>query len=300
MSHGLSHQPRSHGRAFALGLALNGGFVLIEAWYGWQTQSLALLADAGHNLSDVAGLVLAWAALAASQLRPDDRHTYGWQRSSILAGFANAILLLVAMGSLGWEAIERLRTPALIDASTVMVVAGIGVVINSLTAFLFLSGSKHDLNMRSAFLHMAADALVSVGVMLAGALYLWQGWSWIDPAVSLAITVLIIFGTWSLLRETLHLLFDGVPAAIILMDVRKALLTLPGVVDLHDLHVWALGTAENALTAHLVVNEHLTDHSNLLLAAEELMHHKFEITHVTLQIESMEHARICASDVCPV
>lgn len=300
MSHGHSHKPSRYGRAFALGLALNGGFVLVEAFYGWQTQSLALLADAGHNLSDVAGLVLAWAALAASQLRPDDTHTYGWQRSSILAGFANAILLLVVMGSLGWEAIERLRTPALIDANTVMVVAGIGVVINSLTAFLFLSGSKHDLNMRGAFLHMAADALVSVGVVLAGAIYLWQGWSWIDPAVSLAITVLIIFGTWSLLRETLHLLFDGVPSRITLTDVRKALLTLPGVVELHDLHVWALGTAQNALTAHLVVSEQLTDHSNLLLAAEELMHDKFEITHVTLQIESIGHARICASDVCSV
>jgi cobalt-zinc-cadmium efflux system protein len=297
MSHSHSHQPAQYGRAFALGIVLNGGFVLIEAWYGWQTQSLALLADAGHNLSDVAGLLLAWAALAAGQLRPDDRHTYGWQRSSILAGFANAIVLLVAMGSLGWEAIERLRTPAVIDASTVMVVAGIGVVINSLTALLFLSGSKHDLNMRGAFLHMAADALVSVGVVLAGAFYLWQGWSWIDPAVSLAITVLIIFGTWSLLRETLHLLFDGVPAAITLADVRRALCTLPGVVDLHDLHVWALGTAENALTAHLVVSQNLIDHSSLLIAAEALLHDRFDITHVTLQIESVEHARVCASEV---
>ncbi len=237
MSHGHSHEPSHYGRAFALGLILNAGFVLIEAYYGWRTQSLALLADAGHNLSDVAGLVLAWAALAASQLRPDDTHTYGWQRSSILAGFANAIILLVAMGSLGWEAIERLRTPAIVDAPTVMVVAGIGAVINSFTALLFLSGSKHDLNMRGAFLHMAADALVSVGVVAAGAIYLWQGWSWIDPAVSLVITVLIVFGTWSLLRETLHLLFDGVPATITLTEVRQALRELPGVIDMHHLHV---------------------------------------------------------------
>ncbi|MES2626843.1 MAG: cation diffusion facilitator family transporter [Pseudomonadota bacterium] len=298
MSHDHSHKPSGYGRAFALGLALNGGFVIIEAFYGWQTQSLALLADAGHNLSDVAGLVLAWAALAASQLQADDRHTYGWQRSSILAGFANAIILLVAMGSLGWEAIERLRTPTPISAGTVMIVASIGAVINSLTAVLFLSGSKHDLNMRGAFLHMAADAMVSVGVVLAGAIYVWQGWSWIDPAVSLAITVLIIFGTWSLLRETLHLLFDGVPTAIKLTEVREALRNLPGVLDLHDLHVWALGTAENALTAHLVVSEQLTDHSTLLVAAEKMLHDRFEITHVTLQIESTEHARMCAPDVC--
>lgn len=298
MSHAHSHQPAPYGRAFALGLALNAGFVLIEAYYGWRTQSLALLADAGHNLSDVAGLVLAWAALVASQFRPDDRHTYGWRRSSILAGFANAIILLVAMGSLGWEAIERLRTPAMIDAPTVMVVASIGAVINSLTALLFLSGSKHDLNMRGAFLHMAADALVSVGVVVAGAIYLLQGWSWIDPAVSLAITVLIVFGTWSLLRETLHLLFDGVPAAIALRDVRQALCTLPGVVDLHDLHVWALGTAENALTAHLVVSTGSPDHSKLLVAAEHMLHECFEITHVTLQIETEQHARLCAPDGC--
>jgi cobalt-zinc-cadmium efflux system protein len=299
MSHSHSHEPSRYGRAFALGLALNGGFVLIEAWYGWQTQSLALLADAGHNLSDVAGLVLAWAALAAGQLRPDDRHTYGWQRSSILAGFANAIILLVAMGSLGWEAIERLNTPALIDARTVMVVAGIGAVINSLAALLFMSGSKHDLNLRGAFLHMAADALVSVGVVLAGALYLWQGWTWIDPAVSLVIAVLIVFGTWALLRETLHLMFDGVPAAITLTEVRQALRTLPSVADLHDLHVWALGTAENALTAHLVVvSEHAVDHSQLLVAAEKLLHDRFAITHVTLQIETEAHARQCACGVC--
>jgi cobalt-zinc-cadmium efflux system protein len=298
MSRSHSHQPSRYDRAFAVGLVLNGAFVLIEAWYGWRTQSLALLADAGHNLSDVAGLVLAWAALAASQWRPDDRHTYGWRRASILAGFANAIILLVAMGSLGWEAIERLRTPSVIDARTVMVVAAIGAVINSLTAVLFMSGSKHDLNMRGAFLHMAADALVSVGVVLAGALYLWLGWSWIDPVVSLAITILIVFGTWSLLRETLHLLFDGVPSAIILADVRQSLLSLPGVVDLHDLHVWALGTVENALTAHLVVTEATADHSKLLVAAEKLLHDRFEITHVTLQIETETHAKQCASDVC--
>ena len=283
MSHGHSHEPSRYGRAFALGLALNGGFVLIEAFYGWQTQSLALLADAGHNLSDVAGLVLAWAALAASQLRPNDRNTYGWQRSSILAGFANAVILLVAMGSLAWEAIERLRIPTPIEAGTVMVVAGIGVVINSLTALLFMAGGKHDLNMRGAFLHMAADALVSVGVVLAGAIYLWQGWSWIDPAVSLAITVLIVFGTWSLLRETLHLLFDGVPSAIILTDVRQALLTLPGVIDLHDLHVWAMGATKPALTAHLVRPEGGDD--AFLAKVADGITHAFGISHVTLQIE---------------
>ncbi len=239
--------------AFAVGIGLNVGFVLIEGIYGWKIDSLALLADAGHNLSDVAGLLLAWVAAMAGRLRPDHRHTYGWQRASILAAFANAILLLVAMGALAWEAILRLQTPRATEGVTIIVVAAIGVVVNGLTAALFMAGSKDDLNIRGAFLHMAADALVSLGVVAAGALYLWQGWAWLDPVVGLIIAAVIVVGTWSLFKQSVHLLFDGVPASVDLVALDQWLHSLDGVEEVHDLHVWALSTYDNALTAHLVM-----------------------------------------------
>ncbi len=181
----------------------------MEALYGWKINSLALLADAGHNLSDVAGLVLAWGGALAGKLRPDARHTYGWKRASILAAFANALLLLVAMGSLAWEAAHRLQSPEATEGWTIIAVAGIGIVINTATALLFMRGREHDLNIRGAFLHMAADALVSLGVVIGGALYLWKGYAWIDPVMSLAIAAVIVIGTWNLFRQSLHLLFDG-------------------------------------------------------------------------------------------
>jgi cobalt-zinc-cadmium efflux system protein len=209
--HGQHHGAANFSRAFAIGITLNIGFVAVEAFYGWRVGSLALLADAGHNLSDVAGLVLSWgAALAAGRL-PDHRHTYGWQRASILAAFANAVLLLVAMGSLLWEAAHRLQSPAPTDGLTIMVIAAIGVLVNGATAALFMSGSKADMNIRGAFLHMAADAVVSLGVVAAGALYLRTGWAWLDPVTSMLIALVIIAGTWGLFRQSLHLLFDGVP-----------------------------------------------------------------------------------------
>lgn len=297
--HGHHHAPASFGRAFAIGIALNFGFVLIEGFYGWQADSLALLADAGHNLSDVGGLILAWAAMAASRLTPNERHTYGWRRGSIMASFANALILLVAMGSLAWEALHRLQTPTPIAGSTVMAVAAIGVVINTLTALLFMSGRHHDLNIRGAFLHMAADALVSLGVVFAGWLYLWQGWSWIDPVVSLVIAGVIIVATWSLFRQSLHLLFDGVPEHISLAEVRQELLQLPGVTGLHDLHVWAMATSETALTAHLVVQPGTRSDELLQHATAHLQQH-FNISHAALQIESAEFAQSCpwALDAC--
>ncbi|HEY6611716.1 MAG TPA: cation diffusion facilitator family transporter [Pseudomonas sp.] len=282
--HSHVHSPQRYDRAFAIGIVLNLGFVLVEAFYGWQVNSLALLADAGHNLSDVGGLILAWAALAATRLRPNDRHTYGWQRGSILASFTNASILLVAMGSLGWESIQRLQQPVAIVGETVMVVAGIGVLVNAATAALFLSGSRSDLNLRGAFLHMAADALVSIGVVLAGGLYLWQGWTWIDPLVSLAIAVVIVLGTWSLFRQSLHLLFDGVPEHVDLPAVRQYLLEQPGVCDVHDLHVWAMSTSEVALTAHMTMNPLPEDDRFLQSVAHEL-HEHFGISHATLQLE---------------
>jgi cobalt-zinc-cadmium efflux system protein len=195
----------------------------IEAFYGWKINSLALLADAGHNLSDVIGLVLAWGGALAGKLRPDARHTYGWKRASILAAFINALLLLVAMGSLAWEALHRLQTPQAVEGVTIMVVAGIGIVVNTATALLFMRGRKSDLNIRGAFLHMAADALVSAGVVVAGGLALWFGWTWLDPVVSLLIAAVIVVGTWSLFRQSLHLLFDGVPEGVDLHAVQALL-----------------------------------------------------------------------------
>lgn len=293
-AHDHAHSTSNFGRAFAIGVALNLGFVLVEAFYGWKTGSLALLADAGHNLSDVAGLLLAWAAFAAARLKPNRRHTYGWRRASILASFINAIVLLVAMGSLMWEASHRLQSPSTIDGYTVIWVASIGVLINSITAWLFLSGSKHDLNIRGAFLHMAADALVSVGVVLAGVLYLWRGWQWIDPVVSILIALIIVLGTWSLLRRSLHLLFDGVPDNIKLDRVERTLLSIPGVVAVHDLHVWAMSTEENALTAHLVCTGSGDVRDALLHQAAAALNEGFGIKHSTLQCESPDYADDCS------
>ncbi len=293
--HHHHHHQRStdFGRAFAIGIALNVGFVLVEAWYGWHAGSLALLADAGHNLSDVGGLLLAWAALAAGRLRPDDRHTYGWRRGSILASFVNALLLLLAMLALAWEALQRFYSPVAIDGATVMVVAGIGVLVNGITAALFAAGSEKDLNIRGAFLHMAADALVSLGVVLAGGLYLWRGWQWIDPVVSLSISAVIVYGTWSLFRQSLHLMFDGVPEHIDLTAVRQRLQGLPGVLLVHDLHVWSLDSAEPALTAHLVLAGEGVDADGLLIAATKELHDCFAIEHVTLQVESQAYGLRC-------
>ena len=288
------HAPTSFDRAFAIGIALNLGFVAVEAFYGWKVDSLALLADAGHNLSDVAGLVLAWGGALAGKLRPDARHTYGWRRASILAAFVNAVLLLVAMGSLGWEAIGRLQSPAPTQAWTIIAVAAVGIVVNTATALLFMRGSKGDLNVRGAFLHMAADALVSLGVVLGGALYLWRGWEWIDPVMSLLIAVVIVAGTWSLFRQSLHLLFDGVPEGIDLDAVRRQLLAVPGVADVHDLHVWALGTSQVALTAHLVLAADGADATAVLHAAGQELQVHFGIGHATLQVEPADFAAQCA------
>lgn len=280
-------------RAFAIGIVLNMAFVAIEAFYGWKINSLALLADAGHNLSDVAGLVLAWAGAWAAKLRPNAQHTYGWKRASIVAAVLNALLLLVAMGALAWEAISRLGTPQATEGETIMVVAGVGIVINTATALLFMRGQAHDLNIRGAFLHMVADALVSLGVVLGGVLYLWQGWNWIDPVMSLAIAVVIVLGTWSLLRQSVHLLLDGVPERIDMVAVRQHLLALPGVAEVHDLHVWAMGTSEVALSAHVVLQSDQTDVTTVLHQAEHILHEHFDIRHATLQIEPPAYAQHC-------
>jgi cobalt-zinc-cadmium efflux system protein len=294
VSAGHDHAPRRFDRAFAIGIGLNLAFVAVEAYYGWKIDSLALLADAGHNLSDVAGLVLAWGGALAGRLRPDRRHTYGWKRASILAAFANALLLLVAMGSLAWEAVHRLQSPQPIEGVTIMAVAAVGIVVNTATALLFMRGREHDLNIRGAFLHMAADALVSAGVVVAGALALGFGWAWIDPVVSLLIAVIIVLGTGKLLKQSVHLLFDGVPDSVDLRQVQVLLESLPGVARVHDLHVWAMGTSQIALTAHLVMPDGPGDDAFLESATDQL-HERFEIEHVTLQTMRTPFTRPCAA-----
>lgn len=290
--HSHSHHPAAnYDRAFAVGIALNVLFVLVEAYYGWRSDSLALLSDAGHNLSDVLGLLMAWGGFYLARLRPSQKHTYGLGRATIMAALFNALILLVAIGGIVWEAIARLSHPVPIQGGIVMLVAAIGVVINGITAWLFMSGNKHDLNLRGAFLHMAADALVSLGVVIAGALFIWTGWTWLDPAISLVIALVILLGTWGLLRHSLHLSLDGVPASIDLDSVRNYLAELPGVGAIHDLHVWAMSTSEIALTVHLVMpGGHPGD--DFLCSIANALHHDFAITHATLQVETGD--RPCA------
>ncbi|HET8869625.1 MAG TPA: cation diffusion facilitator family transporter [Aquabacterium sp.] len=288
------HAPTTFNTAFAVGIGLNTLFVCIEALYGWRVNSLALLADAGHNLSDVAGLILAWAGVLAGRIQPSARHSYGFKKFSILAAFINALLLLVAMGSLGWEAIQRLHSPQPVAGITVMVVAGIGIVINAATALLFMRGSEHDLNLRGAFMHMAADALVSAGVVIAGALSLWQGWAWLDPVASLLIALVIVIGTWGLFKQSVHLLFDGVPEHIDLHAVEDWLESLPGVEHVHDLHVWAMGTSQVAMTAHLVMPNGGADDAFLRHATDELKQ-RFRIDHTTLQVVKQPFTQPCGT-----
>lgn len=283
--HEHDHSPKTYNRAFLIGTSLNIGFVLVEAWFGAIAHSLALLADAGHNFSDVLGLLLAWAASYLVQRPPNQKYTYGLRRSSILAALLNAVLLLLTMGGITWEAIRRLQDPTPIAGGTVIWVAGIGVVINTVTALLFMSGRERDLNIQGAFMHMAADALVSVGVVLAGITILLTGWLWFDPIISLAIVAVIVFGTWNLFKDALQLILDGVPKQIEPLAVRTFLQELQGVVQVHDLHIWAMSTTETALTAHLVIPEgHEGD--RFLTDTCEALHNHFGIDHSTLQIES--------------
>ena len=295
---GHDHGPVRHDRAFAIGIGFNLAFVAIEAFYGWRVDSLALLADAGHNLGDVLGLVLAWAGAFAGRLAPDDRHTWGWKRASILAAFGNALLLLVAMGSLAWAAVLRLQHPEPTQPTVVMAVAAIGIVVNLATALLFMRDRHDDLNIQGAFLHMTADAAVSAGVVVAGALVLWQGWLWADPVASLLIAAVILISTWQLFRDSLHLMFDGVPGSIDLDAVRAELEALPGVDCVHDLHVWASGTTETVLTAHIVMPGGYPDDAFFRHAAER-MRERFGIGHVTLQASTEALMPACGGPKAP-
>ena len=286
--HSHGHAPASFGTAFAVGIALNLGFVLIEGAYGIVSNSMALLADAGHNLSDVLGLLVAWAATALVKLPPNKQYTYGLRGSSILAALFNAVFLLLALGAIAWEAIQRLAAPEPVAGETVIIVAAIGIIINGVTAWLFASGAKSDINIRGAFMHMAADAMVSVGVVLAGLVILYTGWLWLDPLVSLIIVAVIVWGTWSLLRDSLAMSLSAVPPGIDADAVQKYLQGMDGISSLHDLHIWPMSTTEVALTVHVVMpNGHPGD--AVLLEICHKLEHDFKIGHSTIQIETNEN-----------
>ena len=281
-SHAHAHAPASFGRAFAIGIALNLGFVLIEAVFGFYANSMALLSDAGHNLSDVLGLVVAWAGGTLAQRASSPRFTYGLKKASILAALANALFLLVAIGAIGAEAIRRLFHPSATEGGVVMVVAAIGIAVNGATAMLFVRG-QHDINLRGAFLHMAADAAVSAAVVLSGLLIVWTGRQWIDPVMSLAVAVVILWGSVGLLKESVWMSLAGVPAGIDVDQVELALAQLDGVEAVHDLHIWPLSTTETALTAHIVTA--VADYPDELLARARGVLHSFHIEHCTIQVE---------------
>ena len=286
------HGPRNFNRAFGIGIALNSIYILLELGVGLAVGSLALLADAGHNLSDVLGLLFAWAGSYLSTFGRTGRFTYGFRSSSIMAAMLNALILMVAIGGILWEAVRRFQEPVPVQGQTVMWVAGVGVIINTLTALLFLKGSHGDINIRGAFLHMAADAGVSLGVVLAGWGILLTGWSWIDPAISIAVAVVIFIGTWDLFREALNLSLQAVPKGIDLEKVHEYLENLPGVEGLHDLHIWAMSTFETALTVHLIRPEVQNDDEFLAQVSREL-HDRFGIEHITIQLERSEWADPC-------
>jgi cobalt-zinc-cadmium efflux system protein len=289
MSHEHSHRhdhhaPPANNAAFAIGVALNLGFVSAEVIYGLAAHSLALLSDAGHNMSDVFGLLIAWGALHLGKSRPTKRHTYGLRRSSILAALTNAVVLLLVVGAITWEAFGRLLHPEPVAGSTVMWVAAAGILVNGASALLFMAGRERDLNIRGAFAHMASDAAVSVGVVLIGLTIRLTGWLWLDPVVSILIGAVIVWGTWGLLCESVNLALDAVPAGIDPQKVEEYLAGLAGVQAVHDLHIWGMSTTEVALTAHLVMPAPPGD-DQFLCEARDGLHAKFEIGHVTIQIE---------------
>ncbi len=297
--HGHSHAPESFDRAFAIGIGLNIAFVAIEALVGLRIDSVALLADAGHNLSDVLGLVVAWGGTMLARTAPTKRFTYGLKGSTILAALTNALLLLVALGAIVLEASQRFASPAPTAGLTVSMVAGVGIAVNAVTAWMFARGRKGDVNIRGAYLHMAADALVSAGVVIAG-LVIWRtGLTWVDPAVSIAIAILIFWQTWGLLHETIEMALSAVPRGIDFDHVDQALCGLPGVTAIHDLHIWPMSTTEPVLTAHLVMpGGHPGD--RFLTDARELLHDRFGIGHATLQVETGDGDDCAMADAATV
>lgn len=282
--HDHSHHQSDFTRAFVLGILLNLGFVIVEAVFGFTANSMALLSDAGHNLSDVLGLVVALAGGFMAKTGPSPRFTYGLKKASILAALANALFLMVAVGAIGAEAVRRLFHPAPTHGGTVMIVAAIGIAVNGVTALLFSRGGQRDINIRGAFLHMAADAVVSIAVVFAGLVILWTGRQWVDPVMSLAVAIVILWGSVGLLKESMWMSLAGVPSGIDVDRVERALARLEGVDAVHDLHIWPLSTTETALTAHIVTPQ--ADYPDALLeSARCLLHDEFRIEHCTIQVE---------------
>lgn len=285
MSSSHDHSIKNYNSAFAIGVALNITFVVIEAVYGVISGSLALIADAGHNLSDVLGLLLAWGAIWLAAKAATDKRTYGFRKATILSSLGSALLLLLSLGAISWEAIGRFSDPQPVHGMTVIVVAGIGVVINTITALLFMSGQKDDLNIKGAYLHMAADAGVSLGVVIAGAIGLFTGWLLVDPITSLLIVVIIFIGTWSLLKDSMNLALDSVPEGIDVEAIRSYLRGLPQVSQVHDLHVWAISTTEVALSVHLIITDSDRLPGNFLTRIQQQLHDEHGIEHATIQLE---------------
>lgn len=291
--HHHHHAKPDFGRAFVIGITLNALFIVAEIVYGLHANSLALLADAGHNASDVLGLMLAWGAMILARRQPSPRYTYGLQSSSILAALANAMLLLIAVGGIGLEALQRFSNPQPVAEATIVWVAALGVFINGATAMLFLRGSHSDLNIRGAFLHMAADAALSLGVVLAGLGMMKTGWLWLDPLVSLLIALFIIAASWGLLRDSVNLALQAVPRTIDVAKVKAMLTGQPGVQEVHDLHIWAMSTSETALSAHLLMpGGHPGDKFIWHIVRE--LEAAFQISHATLQIEMGDGGEECA------
>jgi len=290
--HTHGHKPANFGRAFAVGILLNIGFVAVEGIYGFLAHSVALLADATHNLSDVLSLLLAWGANVLSRRPPSQDFTYGLRSSSILAALINAVLLLVVTGGIAWETMQRLMSPLPVAAETVIWIAALGVLINTATALLFMSGRKTDLNIRGAFLHMATDAAVSLGVVLAGVGILVGDWFWLDPAISLLIVIVILVSTWGFLWESIKLALHAVPESVNPLLVRNYLAGLPGVTEIHDFHIWGMSTTETAMTVHLVMpNGHPGDVFMAKIAEE--LHDRFHIQHATMQVELGDGGQPC-------
>ena len=291
--HDHSHAPaQNFNKAFGFGIILNIIYIVVEVVYGVIINSMALLADAGHNFSDVLGLLLAWGAAYLAKTATTEKRTYGLRKSTILAALFNAIILMIAVGAISIEAVRKIIHPEPVQGSTMMIVAGIGFVINAITALLFMKGREKDINIKGAFLHMAADAGVSLGVVLAGLVIFYANWLWIDPAISLVIVVVITIGTWSLLKDSFSLSMDAVPKGININEVENYFRNLDGVEDVHDLHVWGMSTTENALTVHLLIPRDLKNDSFLKVVCEDL-HNKFGIVHPTIQIEKSANSANC-------
>ncbi len=295
MAHDHKHKTEHYNRAFAIGIALNMAFVVIEAGYGVMAGSLALIADAGHNLSDVVSLMLAWGASVLATKIATEKRTYGLRKATIMASLGSAILLFVTLGGIAWEAVNRFLEPTPVAGMTVITVAAIGVFINTLTALLFLKDQKNDLNIKGAFLHMAADAVVSLGVVVAGIFIMLAGWLWIDPAISLVIVAVIFVGTWGLLRESMNYAMDAVPESIDLDALKQYLMNTEQIVRFHDLHIWPLSTTEIALTVHIVVNDNKLD-NGFLNMLQQYLHDHFGINHSTIQMETLTEEDDCVLD----